>query len=146
MLIYIITGYVKKFKTITSISHTFNPKANQLMDLQSSYLDKDMKIGYLFYILMIFHHNSQIVHNAVMLSKGNHQPPYRTRSKLGTTPPETSEYMRNPHTLQRQTIAHLELHQSVVKAHTFNAALPKQGRGWPPITSASNAFEPEGGV
>ena len=39
---------------------------------------------------------------------------------LGT--PKTE---RDPPKLRRQTIAHLELHQSVVLAHTFNAALPK---------------------
>jgi len=39
---------------------------------------------------------------------------------LGT--PKTE---RDPPKLRRQTIAYLELHQSVVLAHTFNAALPK---------------------
>jgi hypothetical protein len=61
MSTYIITGYARNPESTTSISRTYRLKASQLTVLQNCCLVRDTKIGYHFYISVLF-----LLHNELL--------------------------------------------------------------------------------
>jgi len=64
MSMYIITGFARNLESTTSISRTYRPKASQLTVLQNCCLVRDTKIGYHFYISVLF-----LLHNELLQYK-----------------------------------------------------------------------------
>jgi len=133
MSMYIITGFARNLESTTSISRTYRPKASQLTVLQNCCLVRDTKIGYHFYISVLFLlHNellqykysswfllhgfyrfNEAVHSTMLYTfkQGYRQTPYRTEANQISHAFEDAHQRGQP-TPRRRTITHLALLQS----------------------------------